>query len=272
MIEDQPHFFLVFLRPEAHSAGLRDRDILLAIDGIPVTSRGVYADLLSSSHPGSFMNVTYRRKGEPAEHQARVLLGILKNNSVYSSCSYTWSCPRSALALGFWVVAVRIQDVRAWLLLGLLLSLGTFFNAFPYFWSPPFRTLGTVYFLLPAEAQLHLAVSARHLFPGALSQNRSLEVVEVARVDCPAAVGRSFCSRTSLVTLSNSIALPGRHARNSISCSAYTFWVSRFELSIVMAFSPASRSNTGSPRRPMPNAACECSTPEPRPVFCRLQS
>ncbi|HEX4168798.1 MAG TPA: PDZ domain-containing protein, partial [Bryobacteraceae bacterium] len=145
---DRPNFILVFLRPEAHAAGLRNGDFLIAINGVPVTSLGRYADILSSSHPGGFMSVTYRRKGEPAQHQARVSLGNLKTDSSLFIFLLYVVMPAFSLALGFWVVAVRIQDVRAWLLLGLLLGFGAFFNAHPYFWSPPFRTLGTLYFLI----------------------------------------------------------------------------------------------------------------------------
>ncbi|MBV8864809.1 MAG: SpoIIE family protein phosphatase, partial [Acidobacteriaceae bacterium] len=146
--EDQPNFILQFVRPNAHAAGLRDGDILVAINGIPITSRSVYADILSSSHPGGFMDVTYRRKGDPVERRARVLLGNLKSDSSLFIWLLYVVMPAFCIALGFWVVAVRVQDVRAWLLLGLLLSIGTFFNSFPYFWSPPFRTLGSIYLIL----------------------------------------------------------------------------------------------------------------------------
>ncbi len=150
--EDQPNFVVQFVRPNAHAAGLRDGDFLVAINGIPVTSRSVYADILSASHSGDLMNVTYRRKGDAAERHAHVLLGSLESNLDLMLVLLYAVMPAFCLALGFWVVAVRIQDVRAWLLLGLMLSIGTLFNSFPYFWRAPFRTFGTIYLLLQQRA------------------------------------------------------------------------------------------------------------------------
>src|SRR5581483_11336956 len=63
--EDQPQFLLQFVREDTRAAGLHDGDALIAINGVPVTSRSVYADLLSASHPGEVLRVTYRGNGRP---------------------------------------------------------------------------------------------------------------------------------------------------------------------------------------------------------------
>jgi len=143
--EDQPHFILQYAQPNARAAGLRNSDALISINGFPITSRSIYADLLSASHPGDSMDVTYRRNGESLEGHASFRLVKLESNPDLMMVLFYAALPAFCLALGFWAVAVRVQDVRAWLLLGVMLSVATFFNSFPDFWNPPFRTLGSIY-------------------------------------------------------------------------------------------------------------------------------
>lgn len=143
--EYQPHFILQYPQPNARAAGLRSSDALIAINGVPITSRSIYANMLSASHPGGIMDVSYRRNGEPLERHAGVMLVKRKPDPDLITVLFYAVLPAFCLALGFWVVAVRLQDVRAWLLLGVMLSIATFFNAFPDFWNPPFRTLGSIY-------------------------------------------------------------------------------------------------------------------------------
>ncbi len=143
--EDRPQFILQFVREDARAAGLHDGDALIAIDGVPVTSRSVYADLLSASGPGELMKVTYHRNGQPLPSQTSLRLRKLKENTGPILLLLYAVMPPLCLALGFWVVAVRLQDIRAWLLLGVMLGFATFFNSFPDFWEPPFRTLGSLY-------------------------------------------------------------------------------------------------------------------------------
>ena len=155
VVEDQPYFVAYFSFENAHIAGLRDGDTLLAINGRPLTSRSVYSDILLTLHPGDLLNVTYRRKGERLDRQASIRLlefepvhldsHVVQANVMAVLC-YA-AMPAFCLALGFWVVTVRIRDVRAWLLLGVLLSLAAFFNSSPDFWGPRSRTLGCLYLL-----------------------------------------------------------------------------------------------------------------------------
>jgi PDZ domain-containing protein len=50
--EDQPYFVAQYLYKNARDAGLRSGDLLVAINGRPLTSRSVYSDILLTSHPG----------------------------------------------------------------------------------------------------------------------------------------------------------------------------------------------------------------------------
>ena len=143
--EDQPNFKLMFLERNARDAGLRQGDELIALNGVSVPSRSVYSDMLSASQPGDIIDVTFQRQGKQPEEHAPVRLAERKGKTNALAVLYFAGMPALCLGLGFWVVIMRPRDVRGWLLLALLLSLSAFFNSFTDFWSPPFRTLATIY-------------------------------------------------------------------------------------------------------------------------------
>src|SRR5271156_1525477 len=152
--EDQPHFKLIYLERNARDAGLRQGDALIALNGVSVPSRSVYSDVLSASHPGDMMDVTFQREGkQPGEH-AGVRLTDRKGNTNALTVLLFAGMPALCLGLGFWVVIVRPRDVRGWLLLALVLSLAAFFNSSTDFWGPPFRTLATIYFQFETNSWL----------------------------------------------------------------------------------------------------------------------
>ena len=147
--EDQPHFFLQYVRPNAQQAGLRDGDTLLAVNGRPVTGRAVLADALATARQGDVMKVMTLSKGTGtglAERTVSVRLVSPTEPDSPVGVLLIVIMPALCLALGFWVAAVRPRDVRAWLLLALMLSLASFFNSFPEFWGPKARLLGTLYY------------------------------------------------------------------------------------------------------------------------------
>ena len=146
--EERPNFEILFLQPNARQAGLDERDVLIATNGVPVTSRSVYSDILLASHPGDMLDVTFRKKGKQLEEHARVRLEKLVGKTNLFSVLLFLVMPALCLGLGFWVVIVRPHDVRAWLLLALLLSIATLFNSFADFWSSSYRTLAIIYFQL----------------------------------------------------------------------------------------------------------------------------
>jgi len=170
--EDEPHFKLIFLERNARDAGLRQGDALIALNGVSVPSRSVYSDVLSASHPGDMMDVTFQREGkQPGEH-AGVRLTERKGNTNVLAVLLFAGMPALCLGLGFWVVIMRPRDVRGWLLLALMLSLAAFFNSFTDFWSPPFRTLATIYSQFEANSWLGwlflLGIFFPEPFPSAL--------------------------------------------------------------------------------------------------------
>ena len=119
------------------------------------------------------LDVTFQRKGKQLEEHTRVRLTQLKGHTNNPLALLLFAgMPALCLSLGFWVVIVRQRDVRAWLLLALMLSLAAFFNSFTDFWSPPFRTLATIYFQFEANSWLGwlflLGIYFPEPFPGTL--------------------------------------------------------------------------------------------------------
>ena len=143
--EDKPHFQLQVLGGNARKAGLEDGDRLIAINGIPIQSRSAFADLLSRSKPGSTWMVQYRRHAQSVDSSATVSLDRMDTRTDPLRFLVYFAVPIFSLALGFWVVAVRVYDFRAWLLLAFLLSVATAFDNFPYLWGPAWRLFGSVY-------------------------------------------------------------------------------------------------------------------------------
>jgi len=143
--ENKPHFVLGLLQENALKAGLEDGDQLIAIDNIPIRSRSAFADLLSSSKPGSAWTVVYRRPVKSTDSSATLLLERTDTRTDPLTVLFFVVMPIFSLALGFWVVAVRSHDLRAWLLLFFLLSVATAFDNFPYLWEPGWRLFGCVY-------------------------------------------------------------------------------------------------------------------------------
>ncbi len=111
--EDKPHLVLHFMQANAQKAGLQDGDQLIAINAIPVLSESAFADLLSSSKPGSAWRILYRRGSQSADRTARLFLQKTEASNDPISILFYVAMPAFCLALGFWVVSVRLHDVRA---------------------------------------------------------------------------------------------------------------------------------------------------------------
>ena len=149
-VRDKPDFSLGALGENALKAGLQDGDQLMAINGIPMRSRSAFADLLASSKSGSVWTIRYRRQAQANEAQSKdssAKLSLERMDTRTDPLNFLFYCavPAFSLALGFWVVAVRLHDRRAWLLLAFLLSVATAFDNYPYLWEPAWRLFGCVY-------------------------------------------------------------------------------------------------------------------------------
>ncbi len=135
-VKDERHFLLDFLRDNAQKVGLQRGDQLIAINGIPIQSGSAFADLLASSPSGSTWDVNFRREAQSTDRHATVVLQRWETQNDPILILFYLAVPAFCLALGFWVVFVRLNDVRAWLLLFFLLSVATAFDSFSYFGNP----------------------------------------------------------------------------------------------------------------------------------------
>ena len=140
-----PHFLVQYVNGDGKAAGLENKDEIIAINGIPLTSRSLYSDILLASHAGDHLTVTYRTTPESSDKTAAIPLREKNTHSDLLPILYYAALPTFCLSLGFLVTFMRPKDVRAWLLLGLMLSMATFFNSFPDFWESPFRIPAAIY-------------------------------------------------------------------------------------------------------------------------------
>ena len=114
---------LHFVGPEAKSAGIRDGDILIAVNGRPSTGLAVYGEEIAKSKPGETLEVTVRTPDSNAGRIAKVNL-----TSPQSTIDWTMLAvimikavlPAFSIPLAFGVAFVRPRDISAWLLIGVL--------------------------------------------------------------------------------------------------------------------------------------------------------
>jgi sigma-B regulation protein RsbU (phosphoserine phosphatase) len=124
---------VVGVLPEGAAAGIKFADTLLAVDGLPVDGYFVYYGAVRKAKPGDRLRVQITTPG-PQNDPVRELSIELRpyrsgDDEALSLSEYAvfalqvFVLPVTCIVLGFWVVAVRIVDPSAWLLLVLLLSL-----------------------------------------------------------------------------------------------------------------------------------------------------
>jgi sigma-B regulation protein RsbU (phosphoserine phosphatase) len=143
----QPH--ATFVLPNGLDAGIKENDILVAINGRPFTGTAVYGDAVARTATGDTMQVTVRTPSEPAPRVARVIIQphrlFLSSAGLVMVVMLKIVLPVFCILLGFWVAAVRPRDPSAWLLVPVLLFLSTLYNAGIESWGPGIRDLATIY-------------------------------------------------------------------------------------------------------------------------------
>ncbi|MBI4893548.1 MAG: SpoIIE family protein phosphatase [Acidobacteria bacterium] len=142
------------LTKAAEAAGLQKDDVLLALDGRPVTLPADLYAYLRTVKAGTRMAVTYRRAGGEARQAAVALAPAYDLKSwqdwvlgLFADFITRWV----SLALGCFVVLMRPKDPLAWLVLLLMISFGQLATGTAQVaegWVQPWRSLGTSYRLL----------------------------------------------------------------------------------------------------------------------------
>jgi phosphoserine phosphatase RsbU/P len=139
-------FSIAYLMPSAKNAGLHGGDILLAVNGKPMTGTAVWGEAVAHAKACDTVTATVTsKKGQPPRTAVIRLTPFHSQSGKLIRLVLFLVLPVFCLLLGFWVAAVRSRDVRAWLLLALMLNFAVFFDAGVEFWAPWARDLAAAY-------------------------------------------------------------------------------------------------------------------------------
>ncbi len=116
---------------EAQQAGIHAGDSLLAINGRPLKGMDTLWSPLTIQHPGDSMAVVLERRGKPIQSSVR-LAPLSRTPSLLSQWVMAIAMyvigPAIALSLGAVLLVGRPNDVRAWLLFGMMLTFSQLFH------------------------------------------------------------------------------------------------------------------------------------------------
>lgn len=115
---------ILYLLPEAKSAGLAIGDVVQSLNGKPYTGRYQTHFELKRAKPGDEFTVT-AKTSDGRMKEARIRLGTLEGpgftvGGYIAFLTPVLGVPLLGLLVGFWVVAARPRDFNAWLVLMLL--------------------------------------------------------------------------------------------------------------------------------------------------------
>jgi hypothetical protein len=130
---DLPQLLVAGERPESLSAGVRIGDRVTHINGVTIEGSDDLFPPIFRSAPGELVELGIAPPvgSDRAPFTATISLAPARDHQPTTAEWFALAVtgvglPVLCLALGFWVVVVRIRDSRAWLLLLLLLGLGQF--------------------------------------------------------------------------------------------------------------------------------------------------
>jgi len=134
---------IAFATPDAHRAGIRTGDQLLAVDGVPYTGTSVLGDARARARPGSRIVLTVQSP-DPFSGERTVSVPVaeakLKFWDLVGDLTLHFVLPALCLLLGFWVALLRPRDPMAWLLLAVMMSLPHIFEIYVIpGWAPGWR-------------------------------------------------------------------------------------------------------------------------------------
>jgi len=154
------------IEPEAEAAGMKQGDTVVAINGRPITNP-IYYEELNKTPVGAKMTLTVERKGASDNVERKDLIvttaAVERNAALYGrlivALMFQHLLPILCFLLGFWVAFARPKDFLAWILLFLLLGMGSigldsslanplvkfFFEIFIYLWGLSMMLFG-IYF------------------------------------------------------------------------------------------------------------------------------
>ncbi|MGA2098240.1 MAG: SpoIIE family protein phosphatase [Candidatus Acidiferrum sp.] len=148
-IYDKGRPTLQFVRKPARQAGAENNDILLTVNGHPVTGLAVFGEVIRTAKPGDPFAFQFLRPGEAnprsatieLEHAAAPPIGL----AAASLLLVKLMVPTLCILLGFWVAAVRPRDPSAWCLCLIMLFFSVFYSAGVESWGPIVRDIAEGY-------------------------------------------------------------------------------------------------------------------------------
>ena len=143
----EPH--LNFVQSNARDAGIKANDVLIAVNGRPVTGTSVFGEAIARAKTGDTMQVTVRTPGDATPRDVNLTIQPhhfdLSSAVTVTAVMLKIVLPVFCILLAFWVAAVRPRDPSAWLLLPVLLFLSTLYGAGIESWGRGIRDLATIY-------------------------------------------------------------------------------------------------------------------------------
>jgi sigma-B regulation protein RsbU (phosphoserine phosphatase) len=137
-----------FVHPYASSAGIKENDILVSINGQPVTGLAVFGEAIRRAVPGDMFTATVLSAGDDSPHTVSIPMQPPERLGAAAAAILLFMkliMPFFCIFLGSWVVAVRPRDISAWLLLLTLQFFCVYYSAGIESWGPVFRDLAQIY-------------------------------------------------------------------------------------------------------------------------------
>ena len=140
---------LQFVTKSARQSGVRNSDILLEVNGRPLTGLALFGEAIRTAKPGETLTVRFLRPGEAVPRSAAIPLEQATappiSLSAASLLAVKLVVPTFCILLGFWVTAVRPRDPSAWCLLLIMLFFSVFYSAGVESWGPVVRDVAEGY-------------------------------------------------------------------------------------------------------------------------------
>ena len=124
---------VAFMLPEAESAGMKTGDVIVAVDGVTLGDGVTMTERLNVCHPGETIRYTVRRDDGSGPTQIDIPVEGVRLTMTFRQAATDFAItflfllclPAISFVLGFYVAFIRPRDPLAWLLLFLLIGIGS---------------------------------------------------------------------------------------------------------------------------------------------------
>ena len=138
-----------FVGGTAQRAGLRSNDVLLAVNGHPMSGLAVFGEVIRTAKPDDLLTVEVLHPGETTPLPVTIRLWQAAAPGFSLPAASIWAMklvvPTFCILLGFWVAAVRPRDPSAWCLCLIMLFFSAFYSAATESWGPIVRDIAEGY-------------------------------------------------------------------------------------------------------------------------------